>query len=127
MNNKYFNSVKNYIKHTKNIELLLVLPYMHRVKTVEKAINIFKSHFTTDLTTVNSDFPLHLWCHLLPLATTTLNLLWLSRINPKVSAYEILHGTFDYNKKPLALLGTKVIVYDSITKQKIWDPHGSDG
>ena len=90
MDNECSDGVKNYIKHAKNIELLLVPPYMHRVNAAEKAIDVFKNYFTTGFATVGSDFLLHLWCCLMPLATTTLNLLRPSRINPKVSSYERL-------------------------------------
>ena len=117
MDNECSDIVKNYIKNTKNIELLLVPPYSHRVNTAEKAIDIFKSHFIAGLATVHPSFPLYLWCRLLPLATTTLNLLHPSRINPKLSAYELIHGTFDYNKTPLAPPGSKVLVYDAPAKR----------
>ena len=73
-----------------------------RANAAEKAIGIFKDHFISGLAIVNPNFSLHLWCRLIPLAVTTLNLLRPSRINPKLSAYEILNGVFDYNKTPLA-------------------------
>ena len=70
---------------------------------------------------------MHLWCRLLPQATTTLNLLRPSNINPKVSAEAILNGAFDYNATPLAPPGTKIIAYDTPTARKTWSPHGMDG
>ena len=76
---------------------------------------------------MHPSFPLHLWCRLLPLATATLNLLRPSRINPKLSAYELLHGTFDYNKTPLAPPGSKVLVHDAPAKRGTWDSHGTEG
>ena len=75
MDNECSNIVKNYIKTSKHIELLLVPPHSHRANMAEKAIDIFKNHFVAGLATVHPSFPLHLWCRLLPLATTTLNLL----------------------------------------------------
>lgn len=75
MDNECPNVVKEYLTESKNIELMLVPPCMHRVNAAEKAIDIFKSHFITGLDTVDLNFPLYLWCRLLPLATTTLNLL----------------------------------------------------
>ena len=76
---------------------------------------------------VNPSFSLHLWCRLLLLAITTLNLLRLSQINPKLSAYKILNDTFDYNKTLIAPLGCKVIVYEATVKRGTWDLHGLDG
>ena len=42
----------------------------------------------------------------------TLNMLRRSRINPKMSAYTQLFGSFDYNQTPLAPLGTKTFVHE---------------
>ena len=85
--NECSNKVKNYIKNSKNIELLIVPPYSHRANTAEKAIVVFKNRFIYGLVTVHPSCPLHLWCRLLYLATTTLNLLRPSRINPNLSAH----------------------------------------
>ena len=60
IDNECSNVVKNYIKHTKNIEYLLVLPHMYWVNLVEKVIDIFKSHFIIGFDTINPDFPLYL-------------------------------------------------------------------
>jgi hypothetical protein len=47
--------------------------------------------------------------------------------NPKILAYTVLEGTFDYNKTPLAPPGMKVIIYEKLLQQKTWDPHGTNG
>ena len=70
---------------------------------------------------------MHLWCRLLPNATTTLNLLRPSAINPLISAEAQLNGAFDYNKTPLAPPGTKIIAYVTPDGRLTWDPHGLDG
>ena len=101
MDNECPSVVKKYLQEN-NVELRLVPPFQHRANAAEKAIGIFKDHFISGLATVDPNFPLHLWCCLIPLAVTTLNLLRPSRINPKLSAYEFLNGIFDYNKTPLA-------------------------
>ena len=80
--------VQSYLKNN-NIQLQIVQPNLHRTNAAEKAIGIFKDHFISGLATVHPSFPLHLWCRLIPFAVTTLNLMRLSRINPKLSAYEI--------------------------------------
>jgi hypothetical protein len=49
---------------------------------------------------------MHLWCRLIPQATTTLNLLCQSHINPRLLAEAQLNGAFDFNKTPLALPGS---------------------
>ena len=106
---------------------MLLPPYLHRFNAAEKAIDIFKCHFITGLVTVDPQFPLHLWRRLLHLATLTLNLLRHSHINPKLSAYEILEGEFDYNDHLIAPLGCKALIHESTTKRKTWDPCWEEG
>ena len=70
---------------------------------------------------------MHLWCHLIPIATTTLNLLRPSRIKPKLSAETLPNGAFDYNKTPLAPPGTIVFLHETPEKRGTWAPYGVDG
>jgi hypothetical protein len=63
------------------------------------------------LATCNPDFLVAEWDRLLFQAKLTLNLLRSSRVNPKLSAYAYLNGNFDFNKTPLAPLGTKVVIH----------------
>ena len=118
IDNKCSKLVNYYIKNSLNLQLQLVPPHMHQVNIAEKAIDIYKNHFISGLAIVNPSFPLHLWCRIVPLATTTLNLLRPTRINPRLSVNEFLNGVFDYNKTPLAPLGTKVLVYDALSNRK---------
>jgi hypothetical protein len=57
----------------------------------------------------------------------TLNLLRPSQRNPKVSAYTMLEGNFDFNATPLAPPGIKVIIHEKPAQRGSWDPHGIDG
>ena len=75
----------------------------------------------------HKDFPLHLWCLLLPQAIVTLNLLRPSIINPTLLAHAQIHGLFDFNATPFAPSGTKVIVHLKPTIRKSWAPRGQDG
>ena len=43
----------------------------------------------------------------------TLNMLRTSRLNQTKTAYEELEGAFDFNKTPLAPLGTKALLFDN--------------
>jgi hypothetical protein len=47
----------------------------------------------------------------------TLNMLRRSRINPKLSAYTQIFGVFDYNRTPLAPIGTRTVVHQRTTQQ----------
>ena len=100
---------------------------MHRRNAAERAISVFKDHFIAGLASVNKDFPLHLWCRMLPHAELTLNLLRQSRINPKLSGHAILHGEFNYDATPLAPPGTKVIVHEKPAVRGTWSCHGVRG
>jgi hypothetical protein len=95
------------------IDYQLVPPHVHRRNAAERAIRTFRNHFIAGLCSVDPNFPLQLWDCLLSQATTTLNLLRDSRLNPRLSSKVQLNGAFDYNRTPLAPPGTKVIVHET--------------
>ena len=92
-----------------------------------RAIQTFKNHFIAGLASVSKNFPIHIWCRLLPHCLLTLNLLRTSRINPKLSAYAQLHGAFDFNRTPLAPPGTKIIIHDKPAIRGSWATRGYEG
>jgi hypothetical protein len=47
----------------------------------------------------------------------TLNMLRRSRINPRLSAHTQIFGVFDYNRTPLAPIGTRTVVHEQTTQQ----------
>jgi hypothetical protein len=57
--------------------------------------------------------PLQLWDEFLTQVKLTLNMLHFSRRNPKKSANQEVYSSFDFNKTPLASLGTKALVYNN--------------
>ena len=101
-------------------------PDNHRVNAAERAIQMFKNQFLASLATVDTQFPLQLWCYLLIQAEMTLNMLQTSRSDPSKSAYEALEGKFDYNKTPLAPPGTKALIYEAAARRASWAPHAVD-
>jgi hypothetical protein len=110
-----------------NIDFQLVPPNMHRRNAAERAIRTFKKHFVAILATTDPDFPIRLWSKVVPQAVLTLNLLRSSRLNPRLSAYEHLEGTFDLNRIPFAPLGTTVILHEKPNQRRNWAPHGLEG
>jgi hypothetical protein len=58
------------------------------------------------------DYPIIIWGKFIKQAEITLNLMRASRIDLTKSAYEQIHGKFDYNATPVAPLGQAVIVHD---------------
>jgi hypothetical protein len=109
------------------VQYQLVPPHNHRRNAAERAISIFKDHFIAGLSTTDKNWPMHLWCRLLPQAQLTLNLLRQSRLNPRLSAEAQLNGNFDFNATPLAPPGTRVIMHDKANVRRTFAPHGTDG
>ncbi len=71
--------------------------------------------------------PLQLWDEFLPQVELTLNMLRFSRRNPNKSANQEVYGSFDFNKTPLAPLGTNALIYDDPASRASWAPHATDG
>ena len=73
---------------------MLVEPHNHHVNAAKRAIQTFKDHFISALATTDIEFPLQLWNKLTSQVVATLNLMRASRINPRISAYEAIWGSF---------------------------------
>ena len=99
----------------------------HRRNAAERAIQTFKGHFISVLAGVSDDFPIHRWDELIPQTVLTLNLLRQSNVAPNVSAYAYHHGSFDYNRMPLAPMGCAVQFHIKPSKCKTFGEHSSDG
>jgi hypothetical protein len=56
----------------------------------------------------------------------TLNMLRNSRMNNKLSAHTAIYGIHDFNKCPLALPGTKVVIHEKVENRKSWSTHGTE-
>jgi hypothetical protein len=110
MDNACSRAVQKYIKSTK-ADIQLVNPDDHRVNACERAIQTWKNHWIAGLSTLDPTCPLQLWCQFIEQGQDTLNMLRKARVNPKLSAYAILEGQFDFNKTPLAPVGTKSLVF----------------
>jgi hypothetical protein len=110
-----------------DVEYQLVPLHCHRRNAAERAIQTFKEHFMTGLSSVDPTFPLHLWDRLLPQAEITLNLLRTSKLHPQLSASAHFHGLLDYNKTAFAPPGCKIIAHEKPGKRRTWAPHGQHG
>ena len=105
LDNKYPKALQDYFKQH-NIAFQLVPPHFHRNNQAEHAICTYKNHLIERLSSLDPDFPIHLWCLLNPHSLITLNLLRPSRVNPKLSAEASLNDKCDYNSTPLVPPGT---------------------
>ena len=105
----------------------LVPPHDHRRNAAEKAIQIFKDHFVAVLCGTDENFPMRLWCSLLPQAVVQLNMLRPSATNPKISAFEQLHGPHNYGSHPFAILGSGLEVHVMPKNRRTWGEHTVPG
>jgi hypothetical protein len=126
MDNECSAAVEKYIR-SEAVTIQLVPPHNHLASAPECAIATFKEHFIAALATVDMLCPLQLWDEFLLQVELTLNMLRFSRKNPKKSANQEVYGRFDFNKTPLAPLGTKALVYDNPGSHTYWAPHATDG
>ena len=126
LDNEASTILHDYLR-SEEVEYQLVPPHIHRRNASKCAICTFKNHFIAGLASTDPNFPLSNWCRLLPQAELTLNLLRASRLNPKLSAYAQLEGTFDFTRTPLAPPGTRIIIHEKPTTRQTWAPHGTDG
>jgi hypothetical protein len=110
LDNEASAALKNFFT-ANDVDYQLVPPHCHRRNAAERAIRTFKEHFVTGLSSVDPDFPLHVWDRLLPQAEITLNLLRTSRMHPQLFAAAHFHGLVDYNKTAFAPPGCKIIAH----------------
>ena len=80
----------------------LVPPHNHRANAAERGIQSFQNHFKVGLASLDPNFPIAEWDHLLTQAFLTLNLLRTANSNPRLSAHAYLFRQFDFNATPLA-------------------------
>lgn len=127
LNNKISNKLVRVIKEDENLDYQLVSPGDHRRNPAERAIQAFKNHLIANLDGADKDFPKEQWDLLIPHAVITLNIFRPSRLNPRISAYTIIHGVFDFNITPLAPVGCKIIIHNHSDERATWANHGSRG
>ena len=111
----------------KGLDYQIASPGDHRLNHAERAIQTFKNHFIAILYGTDSSFPAKQWDRLIKHAIMTLNMCRPSRINRKLSAYQQVWGNFDFNKRPLAPPGYKVVVHDRRMERGAWACHGVAG
>ena len=100
---------------------------MHRRNIAEKGIQTFKGHFISVLAGIADDFPIREWDELLPQTILTLNLMRQSNVAPNISAYAYHHGSFDYNRMPLAPMGCGVQFHIKPNRRRTLGEHSMDG
>ena len=118
LDNETSKELQDYMK-LENIFFQYVPPHSKRRDAAERAIST--------LCTVDKDFPLLLWDAILPQTEMTLNLMRGSRVDPHISAWEQLHGKYNFDAHPIAPLGMHIILHEKPHQRGSWSPHGVEG
>jgi hypothetical protein len=126
LDNEASQLLKSYL-HDNNIAFQLLPTYIHIINAAERAIISFNDHLIAGICSTGEVFPMHLLDRLLTQAVITLNMLRISRINPKLSASTQIDGQYDYNRAPMAPPGTRIIAHETPNHRRKWAPHGKDG
>ena len=120
LDNECSKAVKNFICNN-DTNIQLVEPHNHKVNAAETAIKSTKYHIIAGLQIVDQHCLLQLWSKFVEQMQDTLNLLRTSRQDPTKLAYEQVQGFFDYNKTPMAILGTKAVAFIDPDKRETWE------
>lgn len=124
LNNDISPTITEYLQ-LHNITYQIVPPNNHRCNKAERGIQTFKAHFIAGLSLLPSQFPLHLWCRLLPQAQLTLNLLRSSNFNPNISEHASIWGNYDLLKHPIAPPGSQVMAHIPTNQRTSWAPRAT--
>ncbi|EJK70474.1 hypothetical protein THAOC_08166 [Thalassiosira oceanica] len=126
MDNECSKLVREYIE-TEGIDIQFCPPDDHKQNGPgERAVSTAKEYFIGLLATVDPMCPIQLWDEFLEQLQIVMNLLRTSRRDPSKSAYEDLFGQFDYNKTPIAVVGSKALAYDAPSTRTTFAPHATD-
>ena len=90
----------------------LTLAGLHWRNWYEREIQTFKNNFIAGLCSTDTNFPLNVSCKLVAQYIMTLNLLFYSRIDPKLYAHAQVFVSFNYECTPMSPLGNKVILHE---------------
>ena len=108
---------------TQEIDFQFATPHLQRHNGSEHAICTLKNHIIAGLLSTDENFPLNLWDKLVPQCLIMLNLICDSCINPKISAYDQVHGAFYFNRTPLYHPGNQFLVNEEPVVQGTWAPN----
>jgi hypothetical protein len=102
-------------------------PNDHKTNIAERMIQTFKAHFISVLFGTDNKFPDDCWDELIDGAVMQLNMLRPCTIKPEHSAYSFIFGPHDFNKVPIAPLGSKVMMHEGKYVRGTWSDRGIQG
>ena len=95
----------------------------HRLNAAEPAAKTEKYHIIAHIATLDPQCTIQLWSKMLPQMQDTLNMLRTSWNNNNLTAYEELNGKFDWNRTPIAPLGTRGMLFITPDSRNTFYPH----
>ena len=93
---------------TQYIYFRLAPSYLCHRNGVKRVIFTFNNYPISGLCNIDGNFPLNLWDKFLPQCLITVNLISGYHINTNLSAYDQVHGAFDFNCTPLPPFGNQL-------------------
>ena len=128
MDNETSSLIENFLENELDIPVQYVPPGSHRTLPAERSIQSYKNHFISSVSHMHPDCPLQLWANFMPQIETTLTCLLPYSLDPKISAYEGIHGNkYDFNAHPMHPVGTLTLAFTPTTSREAWEPHGMKG
>ena len=127
LDNETSGKLETYLSKEHGLELEFVPPGTHRALKAERAIETWKEHFISILAGTDPEFPMHLWDELVAQGECTLNMMRPSNVDPSISAWEHMHGAYNFAKHPLAPAGIKVAVHEKPSERGTWAVHAAVG
>ena len=127
LDNETSGKLETYLTVEHHLDLEFVPPGTHRALKAERAIETWKEHYISTLAGTDPEFPLQIWDELVEQSELTLNSLRSSNVNPAISAWEYMHGPYNFEKHPLAPAGIKVAVHEKPHERSTWAAHATIG
>jgi len=104
-----------------------VPPGDHRASKAERAIQTAEAHITSHLAGADIKFDEREWDRCLPAMEHTLNMLRQSGVCNSISAWQQLHGAYDYDAHPIGPLGCRVLCYTDASTRPSFVARGIEG
>ena len=105
MDNEASLHICSFITNTLHALFKNVTQHCHQASAAKKAIQTAKHLFIASLASTDSNFPEHQWNDLFVQVEFMLNVLWPTKIKPKIPAYTYLFSEHNYNAAPLVPTG----------------------
>lgn len=111
-----------------NITIQLVPPDEHRANEAERAIQTWKSCKISMLAGIDPLCPERIFNKINKQCEMVVNLLRRSGVSEHMSAWQQLHGRWNYNQNPMAPVGMKVQIFRSRAhRETTWSTHSLAG